>query len=268
MNFLSDALARDLYVRFLLKRPRLRRWITGWLLPDEDVTVSLFGAELCINKQKEPGCWNASQLGEGAVIFRDEAATLLNLAMVLQPGDTFVDVGANVGLYSKTLSRFHRLFPDSAFYAFEANPDTSLRLRRTLEGTGVFLHESALSDRSGTLPFCRGATSGVFGPLANSGEFQIASDTVELQVSRLDEFAVEGSSLVIKIDVEGHEIEVLRGAVRFFQENRVKAVYLDGYSSDEVPAFLHSHGMKILNGVTLEPVAVPERRILAIRPNL
>lgn len=61
--------------------------------------IELFGAPLRVNKQKEIGYVRAYKNTKSNVVFRDEGAPLINLALILSPTDTFVDIGANVGLY-------------------------------------------------------------------------------------------------------------------------------------------------------------------------
>jgi hypothetical protein len=78
--------------------------------------------------------------------------------------------------------------------------------------------------------------------------------------------ALPPGDLVIKIDVEGHELPVLKGASRLFAEQRVKVVYLDGYSSSEIPALLRDYGFEFFDGRTLErcPAGAPDYSLLAV----
>ena len=71
--------------------------------------------------------------------------------------------------------------------------------------------------------------------------------------------------MVMKIDVEGQEWEVLSGSSVFFEANRVKAVYVDGYKDSNVREFLRGYGFEFLNGRTLEAADQMTRHLLAIK---
>ncbi len=107
------------------------------LLPDVDEQVERFGSELHINKREEAGYWRAHRLARSSPFLWREMGALISLALILQPGDTFVDVGANVGLFSSCLVRFRKLQPAVRFYAFEANRDTAI-----MTGRGFSLYDA------------------------------------------------------------------------------------------------------------------------------
>lgn len=240
--------------------PSLRTSLTNVLVRDEDVDIELFGAKLCVNKRAEIGLWRAAQAADHNIVFRDEVASILNLAMLLQPGDVFVDIGANVGLYSALLSRLARVAQGNRFVAVEANPETARRLRRSLAETSVQVIDRALSDHDGELHFAPGVTSGVFGATSAG-----AANSVTLPCSRLDSPDLPNGDLVLKVDVEGHELEVLRGADRLFDAERVKVVYVDGYSAMELPQFLRERGFTFYDGRTLQPsTEAPPYSLLAV----
>ncbi len=253
-------LLRHWFWVLMFRYPKLRVQLTRMLLPDRELDVQLFGAPLRISTRGEVGLWRASRIAEENVIFRDEAASLLNLAMLLQPSDVFVDIGANVGLYSSVLSRYRHIFP-AQFVAIEANPGTAARLRQSLAGGDVSVLNIAVSDRATELGFVTGVTSGVFkvAPPGRTPDAMVACE-------RLDALVLPPGDLVLKIDVEDHELPVLQGAGGLFAQERVKAVYLDGYASPEIPGLLRSHGFELFDGRTLERCdkEVPEFSLLAV----
>ena len=69
----------------------------------------------------------------------------------------------------------------------------------------------------------------------------------------------------MKIDVEGQEWEVLEGSLSYFEQGRVKAVYLDNYKDSRVRDFLDRYGFRYLNGRTLDPATEETRHLLAVR---
>jgi FkbM family methyltransferase len=232
------------------------------LMPDREVDVQLFGAPLHINTRDEIGLWRAAKIADGNVIFRDEAASLLNLALVLRPGDVFVDIGANVGLYSSVLARYRHLSPSTKFVAIEANPATARRLRHSLAATDVTVMNIGASNTGTALAFERGVTSGVF-KVAAAGA---TSGVTHIPCDRLDAIELPTGDLVVKIDVEGHELPVLEGAAGLLAASRVKVIYLDGYGSEVIPAMLRDHGFALFDGRTLAPSgnAVPDFSLLAV----
>jgi FkbM family methyltransferase len=237
--------------------------VIRWVLPDREERIELFGSSLHINKRSEAGYWRAQRLARRSPVLWNEAGPLVSLALILQPGDTFVDIGANVGLFSSALVRFRQIQPSSRFYAFEANPETAERLRRSLPEGAVTVLAVALSDRDGPLTFSYGSTSLTFGVAESMGAQQLGRRTIEVAARRLDGMDIEGSSLVMKIDVENHERQVLEGAAGLFDAGRVKAVYLDGYADPAVPRFLTERKFSLFDGRSLK--SGPSPTLLAVR---
>ena len=246
----------------MFRYPKLRIFLTRLFVPEREMDIHIFGAPLHINTRDEIGLWRANRSAEGNIIFREEVATLLNLALLLQPGDVFIDVGANVGLYSSVLARYRHLFPASKFIAIEANPETADRLRRSVAGAKVEILNIGASDKAAELSFIGGVTSGVF-KVASTDQ---RDGLVKIRCERLDALPLPAGDLVLKIDVEEHELPVLNGAARLFEEQRIKVVYLDGYSSKTIPDLLRAQGFSLFNGRTLVPcpVAPPEISLLAV----
>jgi FkbM family methyltransferase len=262
MSFPGRKLLRHWFWVLMFRYPRLRIQLTRLFVPSRETDVQIFGAPLHIDTREEIGLSRAAKMADDNIIFRDEAASLLNLALLLRPGDVFVDVGANVGLYSSVLSRYRHVFPETKYVAIEANPATAGRLRQSVAGRDVTVMNIGASDCAGELAFEPGVTSGVF-KVADAGSTNGVS---RISCERLDALALPAGDLVIKIDVEGHELPVMKGASRLFDEQRVKVVYLDGYGSNEIPALLRDYGFDFFDGRTLErcPTGAPDYSLLAI----
>lgn len=118
---------------------------------------------------------------------------------------TALDVGAWYGPWSYWLARcFARV------HAFEPNPDLARSLTRGLP-SNVSVHPVAASDQSGTaqltVPLGGRGTEG----RARLGHLDDGGRPVTVETRRLDDFGFEDVR-VVKIDVEGHELDVLRGA--------------------------------------------------------
>ncbi|WP_433890758.1 FkbM family methyltransferase [Streptomyces sp. CA-111067] len=132
----------------------------------------------------------------------------------LRPGDTFVDVGANIGYFSVLASRL--VGPGGRVVAIEASHDFHRRLVQNAalnDRANIRAVHTAVSDRRQTLTFVlassanMGANSIV--PYAGPAEstFQIAAFPLP-DVLQAEEIA---RARVIKIDVEGAEGSVVRG---------------------------------------------------------
>jgi len=139
-----------------------------------------------------------------------EPFTLARLECLLRPGDTFVDVGANIGLFS--LRAAHRVGPAGHVIAIEPNPIALRRLRQNLALNPTFLVdiiEAAASDHTGEARLAQPDEW-------NLGGVRIAEDgTVPVRCAPLGEllapFHLGRPPALLKIDVEGHEPSVLRG---------------------------------------------------------
>lgn len=258
-------LVYNVFYKHILNRPRLRLFLTNFLVPDNNETIDLFGSPLYINTRDEIGCKRAYDFSQMCALLRDETGPIINLAMLLRSGDAFIDVGANVGLFTSVLSRVNSICSSIKFYAFEPNAKTFARLSKSVAGQNVELFQVGLSDAEQELTFCEGVTSGAFAPLMHSGRKQILSKQQTISCRRLDSFTFESNSLVIKLDAEGHELKILDGASSLFDQQRVKAVLVDGCGV-ETKEFLEKKNFVLFHGQTLKRLngSLP-RSVLAIR---
>jgi FkbM family methyltransferase len=138
------------------------------------------------------------------------------LRRLVAPGDVFVDVGAHDGIYSILVE--DAAGPENV-HSFEPIPTTFERLRRRRRGASV--HRMALSSSVGTapmrIPTIRGRVTATRASLEQSlrESGEEGWESAMVPVSTLD-VMVEDLGLDrldwLKIDVEGHEMEVLEGA--------------------------------------------------------
>ncbi len=146
---------------------------------------------------------------------------------LLPQGATVFDVGANVGRYSSLVLQ---IVAGAKLYAFEPHPISIAAYRQRI-GDAAHLYECGLGELDGHAEFF---DSNVDHALASTTlrEFPGLSwqSTGEIQIRSLDNVcAEEGIERIdlLKIDVEGGELGVLRGARRMLQEGRVDRVQFE-----------------------------------------
>ncbi len=137
------------------------------------------------------------------------------------PGKAFVDVGAHIGSVIDGVTRNSR---PSVIIAVEAIPVKAQALRRRFPS--IVVHECAVGEEVGELPF--------FVDARRSGYSSLFPDTLSLNhqinvpVRRLDDLVGAEVVDVIKIDVEGAELSVLRGAVSLLHRDRPSILFESG----------------------------------------
>lgn len=179
-----------------------------------------------------PGVWCPAHGGKSAV-----HQTLKQH----QPGQLVIDVGAYDGQEAIQYARAgHKVL------SFEPTPSKAAKIRSALVEAGVDqsvdFYSYAISDQSGTAPFV--VNVGVHMEngqwVVNAGESKKAdeigseqdgfrvpwntenSTTVDVRVETLDNMVPEGQYVLFaKIDSQGHDFKVLKGADRLLSENRI-----------------------------------------------
>ena len=140
------------------------------------------------------------------------------LDRIIPEGTATVDVGANCGLYTRKLSRLSR-----RVYAFEPSHKMAELLRRT-SASNVSVYEIALSDEIGDaeLFIPRDNDRLVYGLASLEPRYDLSSQEVvsmTVPTARLDTIVHEEVAFV-KIDVEGHELNVLNGAIELLEHSQ------------------------------------------------
>jgi FkbM family methyltransferase len=194
----------------------------------------------------------------------------------VREGMTVLDVGANVGVYTSLLSRI--VGPHGHVLALEPDPDNWRALQKASTANGwqnVELHQTAAADRKGQMSFARSSF--------NSGNHSLQSDPSRpgaevVNVIRLDEL-LEGRKInFIKIDVQGWEASVLRGAEKVLREKSPLSMLVElwpqglqrnGSSAGEVLELLESFSFRLLDPADGRPFGAPPTRgyqdVLAVR---
>ena len=144
---------------------------------------------------------------------------VVNIAnSVCRPGDTIIEVGANIGTESLLYAAI--VGPDGRVASFEPFPDNLKMLGRQVELnrlTQIDVFPHAVADQPGTLHFVVPADDGNFGQgfLTESGAApQAGTKTIAVDCVRLDDLFAAGrlrAPRLLVIDVQGAELRVLRG---------------------------------------------------------
>ena len=214
---------------------RLRRW-PAWLMRGHRLLPGLIwggeraypfaGGQIYLDVREKP--WvRAMALG----VF--ERLKIDALHWCLKPGMTFVDVGANTGYFALIAARL--VGPAGRVLAVEPEPENCERIRRNIELNGyqnIDVAQVALGDRQGDVELHLAHDHGHHSLLPTSPDRAGLSLTVPLRT--LDDLLVEhriDQVDAMKIDVEGAEATVLRGAAATVRKNPRIVLLIDLHES-------------------------------------
>ncbi len=241
--------------------PFFRPFVPVWVQVESNLRMLLDPNDFVSRKILETGVW--------------EDRSWWAVAQHLQSGATFADVGAHIGYYS--LKAAAVVGPSGHVIAIEPNPETIQRLRDNIRASGasiITVQPVACYDSEATLDLYSA-------PRSNTGESSISRINASQEGPILTSYRVRARSLdtiitemgvsrvdVIKIDVEGAELMVLKGAMETLAKYRpFLVVELNewqlrsmGTSSDEVIRFLHSHGYNALASFDGNTGFIPEKK--------
>lgn len=155
--------------------------------------------------------------------------------LVLRPGGCAYDIGANIGYFTRVLSKI--VGNNGRIRAFEPMP-SALRLLRinTADLSNVFIHDLAVTDNNGVAPFAVRA----HGDTSSLGESKDGSLQINVDTVRLDDLRpIDENVSLIKIDVEGYELEVLKGATKVIASCRPILYF------EFIPAYATRRGIRL-----------------------
>lgn len=188
------------------------------------------------------------------------------LARLIRPGDRVVDAGANIGYMTVLAAR--AAGPQGSVTAFEPHPELFRILRSNADETAkrpsapITLRNVALGETAGratlVIPDAMSTNDGIahLGTATTAGE-----RAIEVELTTLDDELGTDSIGVLKIDVEGFEAAVLKGARRALTERRIREIVFEDHDGPESETcrLLESSGYEIfspgwtLRGLTLQP---------------
>jgi FkbM family methyltransferase len=162
---------------------------------------------------------------------------------------TIFDVGAHVG---QTAARYRALFPQASIHCFEPFPASFATLHAALEGDSrAHAHQFAVSDSPGraVLHVNRSKATNSLLPsderaAAYWGANLLDTDTtVDVAATSIDSFCAERAIThidILKLDVQGDELQVLRGAERLLQGQAIDVVYMEMITA---PTYVGQHDL-------------------------
>jgi FkbM family methyltransferase len=146
---------------------------------------------------------------------------------LVQPGDTVIDIGANVGVYSKILSEL--VGPDGHVYSIEPFPPTFELLCynvRKLHLDNVEPVNVAVSDSQGVVTIAipydsSGAETHYRASIVTNPAVTSKIEATNVQTITIDSrfLSESGTISFIKCDVEGHEPACIKGATKFLAKS-------------------------------------------------
>jgi len=160
---------------------------------------------------------------------------------------TVIDVGANRG---QSIEFFRGIYPGCQMYSFEPLDDPFEVLKKKFDGDGINLFKLGLSDSEGTKEFYKcvfDEVSTLQRPNQNSRYFVLKRrilfskpdkmfENIEIITSTLDnmisQFNIDRID-ILKIDVEGHELQVLNGAKKTLLNGKVKFIQLEIHEDEQ-----------------------------------
>src|SRR5215831_12587286 len=175
------------------------------------------------------------------------------LSKILKPGMTFIDVGTHVGQYTLVASDI--VGPTGSVHSFEPQPDTFELLRHNVQTnalTNVHLNQCALGETCADAELYLACPDNV-GQSSFRRPHNYSGKAVTVPCRTLDDYVAEHRLAVnvIKIDVEGAEFSVLRGARKVLSGSVKPSLIIEfwepfqreyGSSCAEMASFLVAHG--------------------------
>lgn len=175
----------------------------------------------------------------------------------MMEGETFIDVGANVGSYTLTVANAYR-HKSVKVIAVEAHPDNFQALCRNIKAnnfTNVNAINKAASDRKGVVTLYERSQDGIRADsdlysletsfVAHNNQVHIKGKPLQLDCDTLDDMVGNQGADVMKVDVEGAEISALRGGINTLKRLRKVIVEVHGDNLLTVKRLLEDSHFKL-----------------------
>lgn len=167
-----------------------------------------------------------------------------SLFRLADPGEVAVDVGANVGYMTNVLVSRIGQRPGAKMWSFEAHPAIHVELSHNVHELASAYPEveinaphCAISSQVGSVLLTEPAGFATNRGLANVQHSETGeSVSHRVQCNTLDNLIPRSQRIgAMKIDVEGHELDVLQGATRMLAERRIRDCVFEEHSDYPCP---------------------------------
>lgn len=194
--------------------------------------------------------WRAmrSMPEQGSRLFQDRCGKIL-LTSLCEPDRVFMDIGSHIG---SIISAVQHRIPGVAIVAVEADPEKAGWLKKKYPDVQV--HNCAVGSAPGEVAFEVDLDRPGFSSLASNLKSRGRVRTIRVPMQRLDDLYTGSKAVdLIKIDVEGMELAVLRGATAILARFR-PTVYFEsgpqgaaafGYTSEQLFDWFTQHDYQI-----------------------
>lgn len=242
---------------------RLPQWLAisliGNKLSQKIMRRMVWGQDVIVRSGVGRGLWFNNNRSNPAYAFgNNELAVQKVFESQLQPGDVVLDVGANVGFF--TVLSAHLVGSDGHVFAFEPHEDNVAAIHYNVALNGfknVTVIEAAVADRSGEGELLVAHYSGGSALSTVATPPPDFKERIVVRILSIDELAAGGiirRPNMVKIDVEGAELTVLRGMVETIRNDAPVILYEidDGRKAEferkskECADFLVGFGYKIV----------------------
>ena len=171
------------------------------------------------------------------VVYADmpDKPCITKLRKLATPDTIFLDIGANIGFYSLMM-----MDAVKSVYAFEAHPETARLLTNNFVLNHIdphFVINKAVSDKAKKIKFTNYAQGSPVNHLLTEDADRV-EPSISVEAMALDDFVVQQRFLatqafILKIDVEGAEMDVLAGARYFLEKYNIRGILFENLSETD-----------------------------------
>lgn len=158
----------------------------------------------------------------------------------IRKGNFVVDVGANIGYFSLIFAKLVNM--EGQVFAFEPEPQNFELLKKNFSINNyqnIVCERKAVSDKNGNLRLYLSESSGKHSIFRNNAH----KNSINVECIKLDDYFEEKKLIdkidFVKIDVEGAELQVLKGMKSIISKNENLKIY-----TEYVPSFIEQSGSK------------------------
>jgi FkbM family methyltransferase len=189
------------------------------------IACRLVPGEVCVEFPNQTHLLVSPRMKGAAHFIAPRLFEFMEMAFVmhfLRPKELFADVGANIGAFTILAAGA----VGARVTAFEASPDTLEMLARNVQLNG-------LQDRVKVIPAAVGRSPGTarfsvgLGAENRVETGKEGGNSVTVKVTTLDEEFHVDPPILLKVDVEGFEVEVFAGAANLLKDSRLQAMIVE-----------------------------------------